>query len=170
MSGVVISLLAGRPRSTPHPAAAVPADRQHALSAAGRPVGRRLRFAAGSHPPACTTISSGKETANTWVTHTYEVLIELQLLASILQEAETAQRDYLLTGEEQLPRSLPVGSRAEQPVQRVSLRRLTADNPGQKPRLDALDRLVEARFVGSGRPWRFAGARAPPAPRPGSHR
>jgi PAS domain S-box-containing protein len=81
-----------------------------------------------------------------WVTHTYEVLNQTQFLASALEHAETVQRGYLITGDE---RYLGAFQSAEQTVQsiRPSLRRMTTDNPGQKARLDALERLIESRFI-----------------------
>ncbi len=73
--------------------------------------------------------------------HTYVVLGELRNLLSALQDAETGQRGYLLTGQESYlePYNAAVGT-AGQFID--ELRRLTADNPNQQHRLDALQPLV----------------------------
>ncbi len=80
-----------------------------------------------------------------WVTHTYEVLNQVHLLTSRLERAETAQRGYLLTGDVRYLKTFQSALRDEQSA-RLSLSRLTADNPSQQVRLDALDRLVEVTF------------------------
>ncbi len=79
-----------------------------------------------------------------WVSHTHEVLAEIQDIRADKALLESCQRGYLILGDEQLlaPR--------EQLKKDVSsdmedLRRLTADNPHQKPRLDQLEALVEQR-------------------------
>jgi PAS domain S-box-containing protein len=80
-----------------------------------------------------------------WVTHTYEVLDATKTLFSTLQDAETATRGYLLTGEDWYRAQLQAALVAEPPAQQA-LRRLTAGNPTQQPRMEALDRLIAARL------------------------
>jgi len=75
------------------------------------------------------------------VAHTDAVLLERERLLSVLKDAETGARGYILTGEEefldpyyeaveQVPRSLD------------RLRQLTSDNPRQQPRIDTLESVA----------------------------
>ncbi len=80
------------------------------------------------------------------VKHTYEVLNGFQRLASTLEQGETAQRDYLLTGDEHYLRSFQAALDAER-IAHKALRRLAADNYSQNERLDALEQLTHARFL-----------------------
>ena len=79
------------------------------------------------------------------VTHTYAVLTDLERVLSALKDAETGQRGYLLTGTERYldPYSAAVRS-IDADVK--NLRKLTADNPNQQRRLDALEPLVAAKL------------------------
>lgn len=84
------------------------------------------------------------ETAG-WVDHTHEVLEELQQLISLLKDAETGQRGYLLTGVDSY---LEPHEDAVRKLDTViaDLRSLTSDNPNQQERLDRLAPLVEAKL------------------------
>jgi PAS domain S-box-containing protein len=66
-----------------------------------------------------------------WVLHTRQVLYELQRTESLLTNAETGQRGFLLTGDPQYldPYTLAVG---EIDSHIANLRRLTADNPTEQ--------------------------------------
>ncbi|MDQ3705014.1 MAG: PAS domain S-box protein [Chloroflexota bacterium] len=79
------------------------------------------------------------------VRHTQEVLAQLGVTYSTVQDAETNQRGYLLTGEE----SYLAPYRAD--VQTVSshlaiLRKMTADNPRQNARVNELEGLIGLRL------------------------
>jgi PAS domain S-box-containing protein len=80
-----------------------------------------------------------------WVEHSYQVLNAIQGVLSNLQDAETGQRGYLLTGEDSYLQPYEAAFREEQ-LARQTLRHLTADNAVQQTHLDALDRLVKAKF------------------------
>src|ERR1035437_5858416 len=84
------------------------------------------------------------------VTQTMRVLQAAGLLRATLQDAETGQRGYLLTGDlrylEPYQSALSKQSQARQ-----NLRQLTADNSGQQARIGKLDRLVETRLSELGR-------------------
>jgi methyl-accepting chemotaxis protein len=84
------------------------------------------------------------ETAG-WVAHTDEVLLNLRVLLSILQDAETGQRGYLITGEE---RYLEPYQNALQRVASATqdLKNLTRDNPAQQRRTAALSTLVSEKL------------------------
>ena len=77
--------------------------------------------------------------------HTHEVLTEVRDALSLLKDAETGQRGYLITGD---PKYLEpydaVVARVRERFRR--LKELTADNPDQQERLGALERVAAARL------------------------
>jgi PAS domain S-box-containing protein len=81
-----------------------------------------------------------------WVEHTHVVLLRLESVISLLKDAETAQRGYLLTGENEFLEPLRDAQRRTLAHQRA-LDSLTADNPAQQRRLDTLRTLVAGRFA-----------------------
>ncbi len=84
--------------------------------------------------------------AHAWVTHTHEVLENSQRLLSALQDAETGQRGFLITG---APAYLePYESSVSRIHEQLGrLRELTRDNPLQQQRLDELRPLVERELA-----------------------
>src|SRR5487761_697975 len=80
-----------------------------------------------------------------WVTHSLQVRDKLGELLTKLTDAETGQRGYVITGEE---RFLEPYRGASQAVSQEmnDLRKLTADNPSQQQRLDALGPLITDKF------------------------
>jgi methyl-accepting chemotaxis protein len=81
-----------------------------------------------------------------WVAHTHEVLSELKDVEGIMKDAWSSARGYLLTGEERyLQPYLGARERAQQKLQ--NLRKLTADNPRQQQRLDALEPVIADDFT-----------------------
>src|SRR5947209_7670868 len=82
---------------------------------------------------------------NAAVAHTHEVLVELETVLSLLKDAETGQRGYLLTGK---PEYLQPYDKAKTKIDETikHLRDLTSDNLNQKPRLNALESKREAKF------------------------
>jgi len=80
-----------------------------------------------------------------WVAHSYRVLDAIQAVRSNLQDAETGQRGYVLTGDESYREPFLQALREAQSA-RQTLRHLTAGNPAQQEKLGALDGLVEAEF------------------------
>ena len=84
------------------------------------------------------------------VAHTLQVLHASGVLLSTMEDAETGQRGYLLTGDDgylQPYRS----ALSKQSLARQDLRQLTADNSGQQARVGKLDRLVETKLSGLSR-------------------
>jgi CHASE3 domain sensor protein len=79
--------------------------------------------------------------ASEWVAHTYQVGEHLQQVLSTLQDAETGQRGFLLTGNEAYlePFTLADG-RVQDTV--GGLRALTSDNPRQQQSIDRLEPLI----------------------------
>jgi PAS domain S-box-containing protein len=81
-----------------------------------------------------------------WVSHTHEVLTELEATLSTLKDAETGQRGYLLTGEERYlePYNSAI-ARINQQV--VGLQQLTADNKRQQQRLRDLKIAIGSKLA-----------------------
>ncbi|MCS3675955.1 CHASE3 domain sensor protein, partial [Salinibacter ruber] len=81
-----------------------------------------------------------------WVSHTHEVLGQLERVSSELKDAETGQRGYLITGEDRyLEPYNSARTSAEEAV--ANLRDLTSDNPAQQKRIDELTPLIDAKFA-----------------------
>ena len=80
-----------------------------------------------------------------WVAHTHEVLTELTSLMSSLQDVETGQRGYIITGEESYlgPYNAAVSS---VDVHRLRLVELVSDNPRQTARAQQLGPLITERL------------------------
>ncbi|MFL6260494.1 MAG: sensor histidine kinase [Thermoanaerobaculia bacterium] len=80
-----------------------------------------------------------------WVTHTHEVLNELEGTLSALKDAETGQRGYLITGDESYLAPYKTGL-VEVQQHLDSLRSLTADNARQQRRITTLEPLIANRL------------------------
>ncbi|NDP63491.1 CHASE3 domain-containing protein [Polaromonas sp.] len=79
-------------------------------------------------------------------THTRVVIQEFGELLSSLKDAETGQRGFIITGNQDYLAPYRAGLEAV-PVVLADLRRLTADNPPQQQRLDALEPLIASKFA-----------------------
>jgi signal transduction histidine kinase/CheY-like chemotaxis protein/HPt (histidine-containing phosphotransfer) domain-containing protein len=81
-------------------------------------------------------------TASGLVTHTHEVMSDVEAVRSLIQEAVSSERGYVLTGDrsyvEQMNEVIP---RIEQNL--MNLQQLVADNPPQQKRVIALRGVVE---------------------------
>jgi methyl-accepting chemotaxis protein WspA len=91
-----------------------------------------------------TSVKRFLQTAG-WVDHTYKVMAEIDAVENDLLNVETGQRGFTLTGKDSflepyLDGIAKVGGSLQ------NLRRLTADNPVQQQRMDALDPMVAARL------------------------
>lgn len=84
-------------------------------------------------------------TNSRWVVHTDDVMVNLERLFSIMQDAETGQRGFVLTGAE---RYLAPYNDAVPRVQPAiaEIKRLTADNANQQRRIDALAPLIATKL------------------------
>uniref|UniRef100_UPI002FC8FE18 CHASE3 domain-containing protein n=1 Tax=Polaromonas sp. TaxID=1869339 RepID=UPI002FC8FE18 len=77
---------------------------------------------------------------------TYQLLTDLAGVPSQLGDIETGQRGYIITGEENFLESYQAAvGKIDKSLQEV--RRLTAGNPQQQRRLDALEPLVKSRLA-----------------------
>jgi methyl-accepting chemotaxis protein len=84
--------------------------------------------------------------AAAWVAHTREVQNELTQLLSNLQDAETGQRGYVITGVESYLAPFTDGNaRAEE--NRRHLAELVSDNPRQQARADALAPVIADKLA-----------------------
>jgi PAS domain S-box-containing protein len=79
------------------------------------------------------------------VTHTHEVLANLDQTLALLTEAESGQRGFLITGDEIYLANYNEDLR-QLPLQVQTLKRLTSDNPAQQLRLLRLQDEAEARI------------------------
>src|SRR6202022_275972 len=80
-----------------------------------------------------------------WVTHTHEVLNGVENLLSLMKDAETGQRGYIITGQQSYLE--PFNQATGKIHQQVSeLRRLTADNPNQQEAIAALEPLIVSKL------------------------
>ncbi len=72
-----------------------------------------------------------------WTVHTYQVLGAIRELETVVRDAESAQRGYLLTGDtaDLIPYDAAIGEAATLVGE---LQRLTADNPAQQARVHVL--------------------------------
>ena len=83
--------------------------------------------------------------ASHWVTHTYEVLTELEQTRAHVEAAETAQRGYVITGQDVFAGEV----RDLKPVIRadiVRLRNLVQDNAGQGRRVEDLANAIDRKL------------------------
>ena len=81
-----------------------------------------------------------------WREHTYEVLNSLDETVGHLSDAETGQRGYLLTGNETYLEPYRVAIKSvDQTV--AYLKNLTADNPNQQKRIQALAPFIEKKLA-----------------------
>lgn len=80
------------------------------------------------------------------VTHSHQVLERISRLLIELENAETGQRGYVITGDESYLAPYTTGSAAVDQVMK-ELRALTADNPAQQQHLDQLQTLTSAKLA-----------------------
>ena len=84
--------------------------------------------------------------AGEWVSHTQEVLSELEAGLVLLTDAETSQRAYLLTGDDHFLQDCQA-TQAKVGSWYATLHDLTLDNSPQQRRLDELAALISQRLA-----------------------
>jgi CHASE3 domain sensor protein len=84
--------------------------------------------------------------ANATVEHTLLVRAEAETLMSLLKDAETGQRGFIITGQQQYiePYNAAV---VELPKRVANFRRLTADSMRQQQNIETFERLAERRLT-----------------------
>lgn len=80
------------------------------------------------------------------VAHTHEVRTNLALVLSTLTDAETGQRGYVLTGDENYLAPYQAALRNIQ-TSLDNVKRLTSDNPSQQRRMAAISPLVDSKLA-----------------------
>jgi CHASE3 domain sensor protein len=84
--------------------------------------------------------------ADQWVKHTYIVLQEIDNVISGLKDAERGRRGYIITSDKTFLTTFELGGQTvKQEIKK--LQQLTADNPRQQQRLDALQPLIAKRLA-----------------------
>lgn len=125
---------------------------QTQLSSRSWPRIRRLiAFAAGVAAIGATTKLvlddfNRQDARQSEVEHVYQVLRAEQGALSNLQEAETGQRGYLLTGDEKYLEPYREAVK-EAPAARLSLRQMTADNPALQAGERRLEQLAQDKYA-----------------------
>jgi PAS domain S-box-containing protein len=84
-------------------------------------------------------------TTNSWVVHTQDVRVELLQMFSALQDAETAERGFIITNNRSYLGAYRVAQRAL-PQRLAHLQALTAENPAQQRLLAELRQRVSAKL------------------------
>ncbi|WP_033339615.1 methyl-accepting chemotaxis protein [Catenuloplanes japonicus] len=86
------------------------------------------------------------ETTSGWVSHTYQVMNAIDQVSDALQNAETGQRGFLITGQDAY---LEPYTKAKDAVSGTidTVAELTADNATQQGRIDELRPLVDTKFA-----------------------
>jgi len=100
-----------------------------------------LFAAAGSYLSAKRLVES-----HGWITHTHQVLTELESTLSTLKDAETGTRGNVITADESFLESYTEALHLIEQRVRI-VRSLTADNATQRARLDRLERLISRRLA-----------------------
>jgi methyl-accepting chemotaxis protein len=81
-----------------------------------------------------------------WVEHSHQVRIELGNLLSELKDAETGQRGYLLTGDDNYLAPYTAALQAI-PTTLADVRKLTGDNPNQQRRFATLQQPIDQKLA-----------------------
>lgn len=81
-----------------------------------------------------------------WVEHTNKVIHDLDALLSMVKDAETGQRGYIITAKERYLEPYHVASK-EVDNYIKSVRDLTNDNPAQQKRITAIESLIVDKFA-----------------------
>jgi methyl-accepting chemotaxis protein len=84
--------------------------------------------------------------ANQLITHTYKVLEDVAEVFSLLKDAETGQRGYIITADEAFLEPYQTGVAGVRAVIK-DLRQLTFDNAHQQKRIDEAEPLIAAKLA-----------------------
>src|ERR1700730_18004448 len=85
-------------------------------------------------------------TTSEFIAHTYKVLEDVAEVLSLLKDAETGQRGYVITGDDTFLEPYQAGV-AGVPAVIKDLRELTSDNPHQQKRIDEAEPLIAAKVA-----------------------
>jgi methyl-accepting chemotaxis protein len=85
-------------------------------------------------------------TTSDFVTHTHAVLEHLERVLSLLKDAETGQRGFVITGDEAFLEPHTAASK-DLPAVVSQTRELTRDNPDQQRRIDEVEPLIARKLA-----------------------
>jgi PAS domain S-box-containing protein len=85
-------------------------------------------------------------TAQTWVTHTYEVMSQLETTLATVTEMDTEQRGYLLTGDTKFLQRRQAAA-AQLPGELELVQQLTIDNSAQQKGVGQLEELTQEQIA-----------------------
>ncbi len=80
-----------------------------------------------------------------WITHTHQVLEGKEQILSLLKDAETGQRGFLITGEQRYLAPY-TNATVSLPIAIEKIRQLTSDNAVQQQRISVLETLVGSKM------------------------
>src|SRR4029079_5840282 len=80
-----------------------------------------------------------------WINHTHEAIEALDAVSSGIAEAESAQRAFLLTGDESYLAPY-FASRASLASRLESIKKLVRDNVDQRTRIEQMEKLIVQRI------------------------
>ena len=83
---------------------------------------------------------------NQLITHTYKVLEDVAEVLSLVKDAETGQRGYIITADEAFLEQYQTGVAGVSTVVK-DLRQLTSDNASQQKRIDEAEPLIAAKLA-----------------------
>ena len=86
------------------------------------------------------------EQSQYWVEHTYQVIAQVEIILGSAKDAETGQRGFLITGDDQFLKPYKDAVR-DLPEQLDSFQTLTADNPAQQRRIAEMRVRVGRRLA-----------------------
>jgi PAS domain S-box-containing protein len=82
-----------------------------------------------------------------WVTHTYQVIGEIEGILSTLKDAETGERGYIITGADTYLQPYEIAlTQIDGRIRHLEM--LTADNPAQQARIPILENKIADRLEG----------------------
>jgi signal transduction histidine kinase len=132
---------------------AKPGPAAETLRLAGAIVGRREQAIVASGflllllaCAAAATMTFRARDAEDLVSHTLEVRQNIQQVTGLLTDAESAQRGYLLTGDETYLAPLN-RARPQLPIAQKRLQVLTSDNSAQQTRLRSAEKIIADRMA-----------------------
>ncbi|RYZ71614.1 MAG: HAMP domain-containing protein [Proteobacteria bacterium] len=82
--------------------------------------------------------------ASSWVTHTYKVIAAYDEVRSLVKDAESSQRGYVITGEERFLEPYQA-ARTKMNDAIALVKKLTEDNPSQQKRLELLKAALDKK-------------------------
>lgn len=80
-----------------------------------------------------------------WVSHTWQVLADIERITSSLKDAENGDRGFLITGDDAYLQPF-IDAQHDLPLELDALRNLTSDNPAQQLRILEMRAVIDTRL------------------------